>query len=218
MRAVLVFILVACGSAARPVATLDNRAPVVAKPKPVPCPAAAELANLARVAWGVSIEIEVALCIPFRRDGRSLWWLETSLPVPDGSYHLGRALVDEHGAVAWKAEQASMFPFMYNGAAEANEVDGDGKDELLYERTTGEGGMSLTELAVVFFEPDPLVMYVRLGGFGDGGDKTCEGSWSLVPGSRGKRIEVKRDGNACEPKDKHAIYERRGSGFVESAP
>jgi len=209
MRAALVLAIAACGPAARKPA-LDNTAKT--STKPVPCPRAPELAAIVKT-WGSDdAVVEVALCIPLRREGRALWWLEGPAANREATGYVstGNALIDERRAIVWKQrEDKDSFGYEYAGDGEAADLDGDGNDEVLYARTTGEGGVSQSELVVVGFAPAPTMTSIILGGMG--GEQTCDGSWSLVPHGRGKLIDVTRKGNACDAKEMRQRYDAQGN-------
>ena len=201
--------LAACGGGAA--SGIRNEAPpAVADTKPTPCPKVEELTALVTKAWGAGAKVEV--CVAMIRGGKHIWWLEGAADPPPDTMHevpTKNAIVDEHRQLVWHQDQQAMgFGFMYTGSAEAADLDGDGSHEALYERTTGEGGMSMTQLVVVFFDP-PQVRTLGLSWMGDAGAQECNGTWSVVPGvGNTKRIAVERAGNSCKDDEKRGLYAR----------
>jgi hypothetical protein len=216
MRVAAVLAIAACGSPASKPALENTTKPSTRSPKLVPCPSDEELAPLVKAAWSNDDEVKVGNCVPFRRNGKAHWWLEgPAANREDGGYvPTGYAVLDERRAVIWKhRESIDSFGYYY-GQSEAADLDGDGNDEVLYERTTGEGGMSRGELVIVHFAPAPTIKTIVLGG--GGMDQTCDGKWVLVPAPRrGKLIDVTRTG-ACDDDyyKSHQRYDAQGTAVA----
>lgn len=206
-------ILVSCGVVAlgcsSPATPPTNHASSIAITAP-PCPENEELTSIVKAAWGAGAK--VALCVPLVRDGKAMWWLEGSAEAPPNTMHevpTKHAMVRAARELVWHGDAvySSGFGYVYMGGRTAKDLDSDGSDEALYERTTGEGGMGATELVIVYFEPAPVVMTVPLGW--SGGEDSCNGAWSAVSRTR---IVVDRSGD-CEAAQRRETYERRGNSF-----
>jgi hypothetical protein len=188
-----------------------------ANPKPISCPSPPVLAELAIAAWDDEAllkrrpDLDV-LCIPFRRDHKTYWWLEGPASQGEQSSYIetGSALIDDLRSVVWSDRSGGDSFGYHHMEGEAADLDGDGNDEVLYERMTGEGGMTRSELVVVSFTPAPRPALITLGMSGDGGDYACRGEWSLQPYGRGKLIDVTRTGNACVGQEAHERLDAQG--------
>jgi len=211
-----VLVLVACGGGGTPI--VNHAGPAT---KPAPCPRSYdELTPVVQSAWGAGAQVD--LCLPLVRGGKALWWLEGHADAPPNTMHevpVRRALLDGH-TIVWigNDEHGMGYGYMYgppSNFVSTGDLDGDGNDEVLYERQTGEGGMSQTNLVIVYFEPAPVAMEISLGWSQAAEEQqSCSGTWSLVAGTgRAKRIAIERSGNACEPKERRETFERRGATF-----
>jgi hypothetical protein len=188
--------------------------------KPTPCPDAPVLHELAIAAWGSGVNLErrpelEVMCIPLHRDGKTYWWLEGPAGFHEYSSYVttGYALIDELRAVVWEVRLESDSFGYIQGGGQAADIDGDGNDEVVYERMTGEGGMMRNELIVVGFTPTPAPVQIILGLSGDGGERACRGSWSLQPHGRGKLIDVTWDGNWCDSFPSHERFDAQGQAL-----
>lgn len=174
MRSVIVIgLLAACGGA-KPSADGPSHE---AAAGPTPCPADAELTALAAEMWAPATDARDVWCVPVRVQAGRLWWIAG---YANDAPHA--ALVEPPGNVIWKA--AEPVDEMYPDAElqHAEDIDGDGTDEILYVSTYGEGGGSSTELVVIGVGGARPVTAKAALGWSSIDDEGCLSDWSITDG------------------------------------